>query len=442
MSLPRGWLRSSFGDVCEFENGDRGKNYSGRNTFVSSGVPMISAGHLVDGLINWEEMNYIPRENFDRLGSGKVKNGDFLFCLRGSVGKFAFVPSIDDGAIASSLVIVRPVDDIPKPFIRYYFRSPLVGEQIGLFENGTAQPNLSSNSLAKFDLPLPPIGEQRRIVAKLDALTTRIARARTELDRVPVLASKLRSATLSTFRRQMQSVPALPIGEVAKSTFDGPFGSNLKSSDYTASGVRVVRLENIGHLHFRADKLSFISEEKYQSLTRHTLLDRDILFSSFVDQDVRVCLFKQQDGQAINKADCFVVRVDPQKFEPQFIAYMLASSETYETMKGNVHGATRPRIGLKQLREYRIPVPPMPEQVRITDAITSAFARADRLEAEAERARKLLDRLESAILAKAFRGELVPQDPNDEPASVLLERIRAERAAAPKQKRGRKATQA
>jgi type I restriction enzyme S subunit len=68
-----------------------------------------------------------------------------------------------------------------------------------------------------------------------------------------------------------------------------------------------------------------------------------------------------------------------------------------------------------------------------------AFARADRLEAEAARARALLDRLESAVLAKAFRGELVPQDTNDEPASILLERIRAQRAAAPKPKHGRRA---
>ncbi len=69
-----------------------------------------------------------------------------------------------------------------------------------------------------------------------------------------------------------------------------------------------------------------------------------------------------------------------------------------------------------------------------------AFARADRLEAEAARARALLDRLESAILAKAFRGELIPQDPNDEHASVLLERIRAQRAVSPKPQRGRRAT--
>jgi type I restriction enzyme S subunit len=87
------------------------------------------------------------------------------------------------------------------------------------------------------------------------------------------------------------------------------------------------------------------------------------------------------------------------------------------------------------LREFTLPKLLLKDQRSVVREINSAMARADRLEAEAKPARALLDRLESAILAKAFRGELVSQDPNDEPASVLLERIRAERAAAPKPKR-------
>ena len=97
-----------------------------------------------------------------------------------------------------------------------------------------------------------------------------------------------------------------------------------------------------------------------------------------------------------------------------------------------------PIINKGRFQELSIPLPPLHEQIAIADRLEAAFTRADRLEAEAARARALLDRLEAAILAKAFRGELVPQDPNDEPASVLLDRIRAERAAAPKPKRGRR----
>lgn len=101
-----------------------------------------------------------------------------------------------------------------------------------------------------------------------------------------------------------------------------------------------------------------------------------------------------------------------------------------------------PKINQNALNAIPTPLAPPAMQKRIAVALDAIFARADRLETEAARARALLDRLESAILAKAFRGELVPQDPNDEPASVLLDRIRAQRAAAPKAKRARRSKEA
>ena len=85
-------------------------------------------------------------------------------------------------------------------------------------------------------------------------------------------------------------------------------------------------------------------------------------------------------------------------------------------------------------------MPPLIEQTEIVRRVEQLFAFADQLEAKVATAQARIDRLTQSILAKAFRGELVPQDPNDEPASVLLERIQAQRAAAPKAKRGRKAT--
>lgn len=96
-------------------------------------------------------------------------------------------------------------------------------------------------------------------------------------------------------------------------------------------------------------------------------------------------------------------------------------------------------MNAQQLQALKVPVRSLEEQQKIVRGIDTAFARADRMEAEAARARALIDRLEAAILGRAFRGELVPQDPNDEPASVLLDRIRAQRAAAPKSKRRRRA---
>jgi type I restriction enzyme S subunit len=86
------------------------------------------------------------------------------------------------------------------------------------------------------------------------------------------------------------------------------------------------------------------------------------------------------------------------------------------------------------------PVPTVAEQAEIVRRVEALFAMADRIEARCTAARAQAQRLTQLVLAKAFRGELVPQDPNDEPASVLLERIRAERAGKPPERRGRRGT--
>lgn len=95
-------------------------------------------------------------------------------------------------------------------------------------------------------------------------------------------------------------------------------------------------------------------------------------------------------------------------------------------------------LTMRKFQELQIPHPPLEEQTEIVRRVEQLFAFADQLESKVQRAKSHIDHLSQSILAKAFRGELVPQDPNDEPASVLLERIKAQRIAAPKTKRGRK----
>jgi len=169
---------ASIGQHCRFENGDRGKNYPGRKAFVTEGVPFVNAGHIEDGQLDLSEMNYIPRHHFERLGSGKIRRGDLLFCLRGSLGKYAIVDNMDEGAIASSLVIVRPDKALAPQFLAHYFGSSMCAEEIVKYGNGAAQPNLSAKSLASFQLPVPPLEEQHRIVAVLDEAFEGLARAR------------------------------------------------------------------------------------------------------------------------------------------------------------------------------------------------------------------------------------------------------------------------
>jgi type I restriction enzyme S subunit len=105
-NLPKGWEIKTLKDVCYFENGDRGKNYPSKKHYILDGIPFITATNVEDGKI-LENLNYISEERYNLLSRGKFKKGDFLFCLRGSLGKFGFVETELNGGIASSMVIVR-----------------------------------------------------------------------------------------------------------------------------------------------------------------------------------------------------------------------------------------------------------------------------------------------------------------------------------------------
>jgi type I restriction enzyme S subunit len=229
--------------------------------------------------------------------------------------------------------------------------------------------------------------------------------------------------------------------------FDGPFGSSLKTQDYADFGVRVIRLENIGHLEFVSTKETFISDDKYRSLVKHTVGEGDIIFASFVSNEIRACVLPKLPTIAIAKADCFCLRPDETIVDPHFLAFQLASQRTYDTLVGDIHGATRPRVNTAQLRRLSISVPPRAEQTRIVSRVTAILLRLNDAHKRFERvatlfgydlAVKRASPLLQAVLRKSLDGALVEteaelarlEDRDYEPASVLLERTRAERTAA------------
>ncbi|TMP59565.1 hypothetical protein CWB77_13520 [Pseudoalteromonas sp. S1610] len=166
LSDKAGWV--SLSDICTFENGDRGKNYPSKSAFVAEGIPVVSAGNLGERFIDHKGLNYITPERYDLLRSGRIKIGDILFCLRGSLGKVAISKDINEGVIASSLVIIRPKDRVSAEYIYKFLKSGLCQKFISHYNNGAAQPNLSAKSLGKFMLPLPNADEQKIIIDGLD----------------------------------------------------------------------------------------------------------------------------------------------------------------------------------------------------------------------------------------------------------------------------------
>lgn len=447
--LPEGWQASSIGDLCKKVTDGSHNPPKASET----GLPMLSAKNINNGSIVFSETHRIisEAEFWEENKRTSIESGDVLLTIVGTLGRTAVVPQDFTPFTLQRSVAVLSTSVLEPSYFRYALENREFQIQIHENSKGTAQKGIYLNALKKLTINIAPKNEQKIIAEKLDTLLAQVDSTKARLELIPQILKRFRQAVLVSavngkLQAESSNKECCTIDSLCITSFDGPFGSKLKTSDYTNSGIRVVRLENIGHLEFNSEKETYISHEKYKSLYSNTLKENDLIFSSFVDEDVRVCLMPQSEQTFINKADCFCLRVNPSLASPHYLALVLASKTSYEQIKEKVQGITRPRINLRTLRSLKFDIPDLKDQLEIVRRVEQLFAYADSIEKQVNSALTRVNSLTQSILAKAFRGELTAQWRAENPslisgensATALLEKIKAERAASGGKKTSRK----
>lgn len=440
MTLPQGWAESQLQDVTS-KIGSGATPRGGRDSYGRGAIPLIRSMNVHFAGFDDGGLAFIDEAQATALDNVVVRAGDVLLNITGaSIGRVCLAPNEMAGARVNQHVCIVRSDAVLPTYISKFLSSP--GMQSFILEEnyGLTRQALTKGMVEQIMLPLPPAAEQRRIVAKLDALTARIARARAELDRVPVLAERLRINVLRVaFGRGEAELPdgwqMKRIDEIG----DVQLGRQRSPKDHQGPHMRpYVRSANIT---WKGWDLSDVKEMNFSpsEFTTFELRPGDVLLNEGSGSAKEVGKPAIWTGEI--EGACFqntLLRVRPVDYSPELLRHAFLYLALSGQFIANTKGVNIIHIGKAGLAKTMLPVPALDGQESLLATFDAVFARADRLEAEASRARALIDRLEAAILARAFRGELVPQDPADEPASVLLERIRAERTAAPKAKRGRK----
>ena len=181
---------------------------------------------------------------------------------------------------------------------------------------------------------------------------------------------------------------------------DGPFGSNLKTAHYTDTGPRVVRLQNIGDGVFKRED-AHISLEHYESLMRHSVQEGDLVVASLGETLPRACLVPSWLPPAIVKADCIRVRLH-HEVSASYVNYALQQPVLRHETATKIKGVGRPRLGLKGIRELKIPVAPVAEQRRIVAAIEEHVSRLDAVHLALEAARQKLEAFRRSTFQELF----------------------------------------
>lgn len=425
--LPNKWEKSKIGDLCDLKNGRAFKP----SEWSHAGLPIVRIQNL-----NKKDapFNYFSGEYEEKY---YLKGGELLFAWSGTPGTSFGAHVWSGGEALLNQHIFRV--DFDKSFLDPRFFRHAINQQLNLLiskaHGGAGLQHVTKGKFEATELPIPPFSEQRRIADKLDTVLTRFDAVQDRLAHITPLLKRFRQSILAAatsgrlteeWRDQNGASPwtEAQVQDVAQvGTGSTPLRSN---PDFFASeGTPWITSSATGQ-EFVQKADEYVTQA---AITAHRLKIYPVgslLIAMYGEGKTRGQVSELMIAATINQA-CAAIVVNDEKINKNFLKLSLQAN--YLEMRMLAEGGNQPNLNLSKVKNFTVPLPCKAEQTEIVRRIELLMGYADRLEARLQAAQTAAERLTPALLAKAFRGELVPQDPSDEPAAELLRRLREARAA-------------
>lgn len=400
------------------------------------------------------ECRTFPGKDAPSRARRPIQPGDIIFSnVRTYLRNIALVPYDTKAQVCSTgFTVLRPNSAVvPKYLFRFVLSEHFI-RRVTPQQTGTHYPAISDKVVMAERIPLPPLAEQRRIVAKLELVLARVDACRKRLDRIPLLLKRFHHAVLEAacsgrlteqWRKanRREDWASWTLSDVVE---DKPKNGYSAKPARTATPWRILTLTATTSGRFDARHFKYV-EEEIPTNSPLWLRSGDILVQrGNTIEYVGVPAIYHGADRAFIYPDLMMRFRANDKVRTAYLYYVLSWGRSRNFLRERATGTAgnMPKINQGTLLSLPVEVPSLSEQDEIIRRVESLFKLADRIEERYHLARAQVDKLTQSILAKAFRGDLVPQDPDDEPASALLDGIRSERerrpAASPRGGRGRK----
>lgn len=428
--LPEGWEWSTIGAVAQYIQRGKSPRYA-----PQSALPVINQKCIRWTELQLQHLKYIHPDQFSAWDETRhIKPGDILWNSTGTgtVGRAYLVKDSDctpRKVVDSHVTVVRSAAGLDPRYLFNWIKGPDVQGKIEEMCDGTTnQIELSKTAIAETAIPIAPTAEQNRIANRLDALLTRIQSCNDRFDAIPVLLKRFRQTVLDaalngafseiqveggTPRVCISSIASVGTGSTPLRS-NAQFFANTGTPWITSSATSQAIIQQASEFVTPAA----ISAHRLKIYPKGTLL-----VAMYGEGKTRGQVAELGIDATINQA-CAAILVDNTKALTAFVK--LALQANYLNMRELAEGGNQPNLNLSKVKEFEIPLPMLDVQTKIVRRVEAFLTLADRIEARATVARNQAQRLSPLVLAKAFRGELVPQDPGDEPASKLLQRVALE----------------
>lgn len=375
------WKTVKLGDVCDLQNGFafKSSDYVDKSNTLNIRMSNIRPNGKFD---EFHKIKYLPDDYANKYADYKLIEGDLILAMTDMAGdpKILGMPTIIKNLDGRTFLLNQRVgklhsfsDEICVPYL-CYFLSTLKN----FFKSkgaGGLQINISKKDILSAEIPLPPLSEQERIVAKLDAvfaeIDDEISFCKQSIDNTNDLFIRhldyiFENQNLLNSKEWIKSPLKDLCNNFKADIVDGPFGSNLKKSDYIESGIEVLKIQNIKPFHINNKKMSFVSKAKYHELKRHSFISGDIIMTK-LGEPLGVCAIVEDLKQGLIVAD--LVRIRAARINTEFLCYQLNSPIINRYINSQQTGSGRKRIRLSVARELPIVYPSMKVQHQIVKSL-------------------------------------------------------------------------
>ena len=403
--LPAGWAEAKLGEICSIKTGDKDVNEGSLN----GEYPFFTCS---------KDIYRFATYSFD--GKAILVAGNGNFNIKKYCGKFE--------AYQRTYVLQNFSADYD--YLYYYLSGNL--DELTKDNRGSTVRYIRIGNLTEFNVRIPPINEQYHIVERLEELFS-------ELD-AGVKALKTAQEQLKVYRQAVLKDAFegklikkddglewkwTTLGTFAENIRIGPFGTLLHESDYVANGTPIINPKHIKNQKILHDCMVTVSTEKLKELSSYILKENDIILGRRGEMGRTAYITEREDGWICGTGS-MIIRLKNGNLAKVY-SLLLSEKRVINYLKNNCTGTTMSNLNEKIVKSIPIPIIPFDEQKIIFDEIETRFSLCDNFEETIEQSLVKAEALRQSILQLAFAGRLVAQDPNDEPAYKLLERIRLAR---------------
>lgn len=415
------------------------------NEYTDKGIPVFKIQNIKANRFIDKNINYITEEKAKTLARHSFVAGDLIITKLGDpLGLCCKVPQkYPYGIIVADLMRLRPGKTaVLDKFLVFSINSNIVQNQFKLITKGTTRPRVNLTIVRELELPLPPLPEQHRIVSKIEELFSELDKGIESLKTARQQLKIYRQAVLKwAFEGRLTNenikdgeLPSgwklLKLKDITKEKDGlrrGPFGSAIKKEFFVADGYKVYEQGNaINDDPYRGKY--FIDGKKYRELINFKVIPGDLIVSCSGVTLGRISEIPEDGKPGIINQALLRIRLKNDIIANKYFILHFRAAFFQKKIFDQSQGTAMPNlVGIKDFKEIELFVPTKEEQHQIVQEIETRLSVCDKLEETITTALKQSDALRQSILKKAFEGKLVEQNPNDEPATKLLERIKVER---------------